>query len=88
VKRDLRLAAGSARTVSVTELRHNFAKIEAWLKQGDDVVIRKRNRPVAKLVPLPDYPDFAARQRKIFANKVLPVSGAEIVAWDRSRGIG
>jgi len=80
-----KIAAASVRTVSVTELRDNFAKIEIWLGQGQEVVILKRNRPVAKLLPLPDYPDFAAQRREIFGDKVLPVSGAEIVAWDRDR---
>jgi hypothetical protein len=28
-------------------------------------------------------PDFAARRRKIFGDKQMPITGAEIVAWDR-----
>ncbi|HEV2424045.1 MAG TPA: type II toxin-antitoxin system prevent-host-death family antitoxin [Terriglobia bacterium] len=77
------------KTATVRDLRYHFSEVEARLRQGEEIVIRKRNRPIAKLVPLPpqpeagDYPDFAARQKKIFGNKVLPVSGAEIVAWDR-----
>ncbi|HME00910.1 MAG TPA: hypothetical protein VKM93_26815 [Terriglobia bacterium] len=51
--------------------------------------IRKRNRPIAKLVPFrlepekPYWPDFAARRRRIFGDKQMPITGAEIVAWDR-----
>ena len=87
MKLDFRKAAVCVRTVSVTELRHNFAKIEVWLKCDDEIVIGKGNRVIAKLVPLPDYPDFAARRKKIFGDRALPVSVAEIAAWDRSRGI-
>jgi antitoxin (DNA-binding transcriptional repressor) of toxin-antitoxin stability system len=77
------------KTATVRDLRYHFSEIEARLRQGEEIVIRKRKRVIAKLVPLPtapesrDYPDFAARQRRIFGDKVVPVSGAEIVAWDR-----
>lgn len=77
------------KTATVRDLRYHFSEVEARLKQGEEIVIRKRKRVIAKLVPLPphpettDYPDFAARQRKIFGDKVIPVTGAEIVARDR-----
>ena len=76
-------------TITVRDLRYHFSEIEARLRQGEEIIIRKRKRVIAKLVPLPpkpqsaDYPDFAARQKSIFGDKVLPVSGPEIVAWDR-----
>ena len=77
------------KTATVRDLRYHFSEIEARLRQGEEIVIRKRKRVIAKLVPLApkpeatDYPDFAARQRTIFGDKVLPVTGAQIVAWDR-----
>ena len=77
------------KSATVRDLRYHFSEIEARLKQGEEIVIRKRKRVIAKLVPLPpepeaaDYPDFAARQSKIFGNRVLPETGAQIVAWDR-----
>jgi antitoxin (DNA-binding transcriptional repressor) of toxin-antitoxin stability system len=77
------------KTATVRDLRYHFSEVEARLRQGEEIVIRKRKRVIAKLVPVPtqadptDYPDFAARQRKIFGDRVLPVTGAEIVAWDR-----
>jgi antitoxin (DNA-binding transcriptional repressor) of toxin-antitoxin stability system len=77
------------KTATVRDLRYHFSEVEARLRQGEEIVIRKRNRIIAKLVPMPpasrnpDYPDFAARQKEIFGDRVLPVSGAEIVAWDR-----
>lgn len=77
------------KTVAVRDLRHHFSEIEARLKQGEEIVIRKRNHVIAKLVPLSphpetmDYPDFAARQRRIFGDKVLPATGVELVTQDR-----
>jgi antitoxin (DNA-binding transcriptional repressor) of toxin-antitoxin stability system len=79
------------KTATVRDLRYHFSEIEARLRQGEEIVIRKRKQVIAKLVPVPnqadstDYPDFAARQRKIFGDRVLPVTGAEIVAWDRGQ---
>jgi hypothetical protein len=52
----------------------------------------KRKRVVAKLVP-PDppavrskIPDFLGRMKGIYGDKVLKVSGAELIRWDRDRG--
>jgi len=77
------------KTATVRDLRYHFSDIEARLKLGEEIIIRKRKRVIAKLIPLApkpetaDYPDFAARQRRIFGDRVLPVTGAQIVAWDR-----
>ncbi len=77
------------KSVTVSDLRFHFSEIEARLRQGEEIEIRNRNWPIAKLVPLhPDgekhyMPDFAARLRKIFGDKKMPITGAEIVAWDR-----
>ena len=77
------------KSATVRDLRFHFSEIEARLRQGEEIEIRKRNRPIAKLVPLrpdaekPYMPDFAARLRKIFGDKLMPITGAEIVAWDR-----
>ncbi len=73
---------------TVRDLRYRFSAIEAALRQGEEIEIRKRKRVVGRLVPVrPNasaYPDFSARVRKIFGKKTLPVSGAELVSWGRS----
>ncbi len=81
------------KTATVRDLRFRFSEIEARLRQGEEVVIRKRKRIIAKLVPFraeepmkPYLPDFAARRRKIFGEQVMAIPAAELVAWDRSRG--
>ena len=74
---------------TVRDLRYRFSEIEARLRQGEEIEIRKRKRVVGRLVPVRPkasaYPDFEARARKIFGAKVLPVTGAELVAWGRSK---
>jgi prevent-host-death family protein len=39
------------RTVNVAELKDQLSKYLRFAKQGEEVVIRDRNMPVAKLVP-------------------------------------
>ncbi len=75
---------------SVRDLRYDFKKIERLLLRGEEVQITKRKRVIARLVPetegvKKEMPDFAARVRKIFGDKVLAVSGAELIARDRDR---
>ena len=72
---------------TVRDLRYRFSAIEAALRQGEEIEIRKRKRVVGRLVPVrpevPAFPDFSARARKIFGKKTLPVAGAELVSWGR-----
>ena len=75
---------------SVRDLRYAFKKIERLLHQGEEVQITKRRRVIARLIPdgaesaMP-LPDFLARLRTIYGDKMLSVSGAELIASDRSR---
>ncbi len=75
------------KTATVRDLRYQFSKIEARLRQGEEIEIRKRKRVVGRLVPVQpkatSIPDFAARARRIFGHKVLPTTGAELVRWGR-----
>jgi antitoxin (DNA-binding transcriptional repressor) of toxin-antitoxin stability system len=75
---------------SVRDLRYDFKKIERLLHQGEEVQITKRRRVIARLVPegqeiVKKMPDFRARVRKIYGDKVLAVSGADLISSDRNR---
>jgi antitoxin (DNA-binding transcriptional repressor) of toxin-antitoxin stability system len=75
---------------SVRDLRYAFKKIERLLHQGEEIQITKRRRVIARLVPettaaAKQTPDFLARLRSIYGDKVLAVSGAELISSDRSR---
>jgi antitoxin (DNA-binding transcriptional repressor) of toxin-antitoxin stability system len=75
---------------SVRDLRYAFKKIERLLHQGEEIQITKRRRVIARLVPetteaAKPAPDFLARLRSIYGDKVLAVSGAELISSDRSR---
>jgi antitoxin (DNA-binding transcriptional repressor) of toxin-antitoxin stability system len=75
---------------SVRDLRYDFKKIERLLLQSEELQITKYGRVIARLVPeRPErprkMPDFGARIRKIFGDKVLEVSGADLISVDRDR---
>jgi antitoxin (DNA-binding transcriptional repressor) of toxin-antitoxin stability system len=75
---------------SVRDLRYDFKKIERLLRQGEEIQITKRRRVIARLVPegvedVKKMPDFRARVRQIYGDKMLAVSGADLLAADRDR---
>lgn len=78
------------KTATVRDLRYRFAEIEARLRDGEEIEIRKRKRVIARLVPerprsRTSWPDFMARLRQIYGKKRLKVSGAELLAQERDR---
>jgi antitoxin (DNA-binding transcriptional repressor) of toxin-antitoxin stability system len=75
---------------SVRDLRYAFKKIERLLRQGEEIQITSRRRVIARLIPesagpTPKLPDFLKRLRATYGDKILPVSGANLIAEDRSR---
>jgi antitoxin (DNA-binding transcriptional repressor) of toxin-antitoxin stability system len=78
------------RKASVRDLRYAFKKIERLLHQGEEIQITKRRRVIARLVPesaeaAAEIPDFLGRLSAIYGEKVLAVSGAQVVSEDRNR---
>jgi antitoxin (DNA-binding transcriptional repressor) of toxin-antitoxin stability system len=79
------------KTVSVRDLRYDFPKVEAILNSGEEICITKRRRVIARLTPEPGpelvarpaLPDFLGRMRANFGDRVLSVTGAEIISADR-----
>jgi antitoxin (DNA-binding transcriptional repressor) of toxin-antitoxin stability system len=78
------------RKASVRDLRYRFSVVEALLSEGQKIQITKRKRVIAHLTPVKTAassrrPDFLGRLRKIYGNKVLKTTGAELLAQDRDR---
>ena len=50
------------KTVTVREVQHNFGAILALLEEEDEIVVTRRNRAVARIVPanLSPVPDWSA----------------------------
>ena len=75
------------KTANVRQLRHEFGSVMEWVADGQQVKIVKKGKVIALLSPPPrsnpkkvTLPDFAARRRRIFRNRVMP---GNIVAEER-----
>jgi antitoxin (DNA-binding transcriptional repressor) of toxin-antitoxin stability system len=78
------------KTVTVSQLRSEFNKIERLLQRGEEIRFTKRGQVIARLVPenseaRAELPDFLGRVRAIYGDKVFQVSGAELIRKDRDR---
>ena len=69
------------KTATVRDLRYDFPKIESWLAGGEDILITKHAKPVARITralappkALPRHPDYEARLRKIWGERVFTQS--------------
>lgn len=75
---------------SVRDLRYHFPEVERLLQQGESIEITKRKQVIARLSPARTVasrrrPDFLARLRSIYGDRVLKVSSADLLARERDR---
>ena len=67
------------RTVNVAKLKNQLSKYLAFAKSGEDLVIRDRNLPVAKLVPFPAEGADAEELKLVAAGKLrLPKAPLDV----------
>ena len=81
------------KTVTVRELRNSFSMLEAWLSEGEDIRIEKRGQPIGVLtawhpdaLAQPTKPDFAARRRAIWGNRVFSETEVAAMRADELEG--
>ncbi len=66
-------------SLNMRQLR-DTKRLKSWLREGKTVELRERNRVIARIVPEShptgppaQWPDFAARRKKMFGDRVLPM---------------
>ena len=76
-------------SLNLRQLR-DTRRLKSWLRAGNTVELRERYRVIARIVPADqpaqpqaEWPDFAARAKKIFGDRILP--GADLVIKERGR---
>jgi antitoxin (DNA-binding transcriptional repressor) of toxin-antitoxin stability system len=75
-------------SINTRQLR-DTRQLFRWLDAGEVVELRKRNRVVAHIVPESpqpkqvEWPDFEARAREIFGDRILP--GADLLIEEREK---
>ena len=76
------------KTTTIRELKHATTTVLSWVATGQSVEVRRRNEPVAMLLPPTRRrrvvrPDFAARLRAIYGDHVLATTGTDLMAESR-----
>jgi len=63
---------------TVRDLRNDFAKLETWLGEGEEIQIEKRGKPIAMLMPMGGrslrtvkMPDFEARLKETWGERIF-----------------
>ena len=76
-------------SVNIRQLR-DTRRLKAWLRAGKTVELRERDKLIARIVPEQEtpktpanWPDFAARAKKIFGDRVIPI--VDDLIQDRGR---
>ena len=74
---------------TIRDLRYRFPEIEARLNKGEEIVLHRRRKVIARLLPVGPktgaYPDFRALRRRIFGGKKSRKTGSELVSEERGR---
>ncbi len=79
---------GHMKTATVRQVHNEFGKILFWVRNGEEVVVERRRRVVARILP-PEgrdtlvLPDFMGRLKATFGSKVTPDSQT---LFDEMRG--
>ena len=78
---------GTMKRVSIRELRYDFKSVERVLREGDEIQVTKRGKVIARLstepIDRPPLPDFLGNMRERFGDRVLTITGAQIISEDR-----
>lgn len=74
---------------NVRQVQRNFSELLGWIEQGQEVLITRRNRIIAKLVPSGDpdskveWPDFEKRLHKLWGNRTKGKPASTIIVESR-----
>ena len=74
---------------TIREVQHNLSGVLRWVDEGEEVQILRRNRVVARIVPAhdtanaPEWPDFAARAKRIWRRRLPGKPVSRIIVEDR-----
>ena len=75
------------RTVNVAKLKDQLSKYLSFAKTGEEVLIRERNLPVAKLVPFPPEGADAEELKLVAAGKLrLPKTRLDLKHFFENSG--
>jgi prevent-host-death family protein len=77
----------SMRHIQASEVKTHFLKLLNDVENGESIVVTRRGKPIARLVPEPEaqtgnFRDVVAKMAEL-RKRAKPVSREEILAWRR-----
>lgn len=75
-------------SVNIRQLRET-RKLKAWLRAGETIELRERDRVIARIVPsvtpstIQPLPDFERLRKQMFGDRTL--SGVDLLVQERGR---
>ena len=67
------------KTATIRQVRNDFGTVLGWVAAGEEVTVLNRTRPVARICPPRaqppvkcKMPDFAARAKALFGDRIIP----------------
>ena len=77
--------ASQMKSTTIRELKHATTKVLSLVAAGESVEVRRYNQPVAILSPVKaaiarERPDFRGRLKAIYGDKILPITGTDLVS--------
>jgi antitoxin (DNA-binding transcriptional repressor) of toxin-antitoxin stability system len=81
------------KTATIRDLRYDFSRVEAWIRNGNEIEVTKHGRPIARITPLPKLgqhklvkPDIMARLKKTWGNRVFSAAKVAEMRADELEG--
>ncbi|MBI4454816.1 MAG: type II toxin-antitoxin system prevent-host-death family antitoxin [Acidobacteria bacterium] len=77
------------KAATVRQIQHHLSDVLKKVEDGEEVLITKRGRAIAKIVPARNqrepinWPDFIGRSRQIWPNRVKGKSISSIIIEER-----
>jgi antitoxin (DNA-binding transcriptional repressor) of toxin-antitoxin stability system len=79
------------KTATVRQLRHDFGEVLSWIMDGEEVIITKHRRSIARMLPVVSeeenqvkMPDFFKRMEKVFGSRILKSKDIQgVIDYDR-----
>jgi antitoxin (DNA-binding transcriptional repressor) of toxin-antitoxin stability system len=77
------------KTASVREVQHNLVEVLSWVERGEEVLVFRRKKMVARLVPPnpkpTESPDFVARAKTVWGRAPRGKRLSEIASGARGK---
>ena len=66
------------KTATIRDLRYDFPRVEAWIRNGSEIELTRHGRPIARIMPLPKpaktklvKPDIMARLKETWGDRIF-----------------